>query len=164
MTIEHADLLAALDVLTQFNQEIENLSVEESVRFAKDVEKIAKEAKVALEFLKTRTLTLIEKQPVVVDGTIFARKPDKRWRPDQRKIQSQVAQRAVYDLQTGERVDEPLVAAAQAVMLMYDLFVAPSQMPKQGGLDKLGLTNRDIAEHAITGYSLKTMEVDSNDD
>lgn len=164
MTVTLADISAITDVLTQFTNEIDSLPVEEALRFAKVIAETQAAAKLAQEFLNTRALNLIEKRPVVVDGAVIARKADKKWRPDQGKIRRQVAKRAVYDLQTGEKVETMEDAAENAVTLMYELFVAPSAFPKQGGLKALGLTNLDVGVQEITGYSLKTMEIESDDD
>lgn len=153
--ISIADLQAIGDVLDQLANEAHDMAPEQALPLKRAGEVVQQKLKLALEELNTVTLSGLE-QPRRIGDQVVAAVISGKWRPDQAKIKQLVASRAQYD-RDGQTVYELTTIAENAVDLMYELFVQPSAMPKQGALDRLGIDKRDIARWEMTGKKLKTM-------
>lgn len=143
MTINRADVAACLDVVNQLMAEVDDLPADEALRFKADVEALGKAAADTRSLLETRAITLIEKQPIVVDNAVYATQTSGKWRPNHVAIKDMIldaAMDAATDRETGDI--NPIRAVRRAIELAFKGFVAPAKMPTQGFLSELGQSNK----------------------
>ena len=159
MDITTHDIEAMFDVLDGLTEQSDGLSTEQAVHFRHALTILVEKARSALSLMTTQTLTTLEGQTKVVDGVAYTPKAIGKWRPEQGRIRSRVAQMSLFDPISGEML-EPSGAASRAVDLMYDLFVAPKDMPKASGLKLLRLEKSDVADWEQTGTELLEVAVD----
>ena len=160
MSITKADVLAALDVVRQLTDEIDDLDAAQAIAMRDEIDALQRAAKFCHEMLTTRTLSALDGQPVIVGSKVYAAKAKGKWRVDHKSIRAVVFERAMQECVhevTGELISQK--AAKAAIDMMYELFVSPADFPKQGGLKNLGLTNRHVGVWEHTGSELKTMDL-----
>lgn len=157
MTVTTADLQAVGDVLDWVAEESDSMTIEEAMAVLETLVEVGKKLAMAKALCETQIKTLLDGQPAKVGDKIVVERQTGKWRPDQGRIKRRVVGMAGCDPSTGELRTGPQAAEA-AVDLMYALFVSPSQMPKQGGMQKLGIDTPDIAEWEITGSELKVID------
>lgn len=154
--ITPADILAAGDVVDQLTEASDQLSLERAAPLRDALNVVKKKVADCISMVETRMLATVEKGAQTIGSTTFSRKVETKWRPDQEMIRRQVVKQAAWD-HNGEAL--PAVdAAANAVNLMYQLFVSPSQMPKAEGLTSLRLFKSDVAVEVVTGAHIETKE------
>ena len=152
------DLDAVGDVVDWLAEHSDQMDVRTAIEMATALEALGKKLTVARSLCQTQAKRLLDGQPTRIGDTMYVEKATGKWRPNQGKIRGRVAARACVD-DDGVVIELPLEAARQAIDFMYDLFVAPSEMPKQAGLTKLGLSTEDVAEWRKTGSELKAVNL-----
>lgn len=157
MNIGLNDILAFGDVLDALAEEADSMGIARALEVQEALAEATKKLALTVALVKARTLTEA-REPVRVGDAIYHAEPTGKWRPDQGKVRRQVVERAVFD-GDGQFVTESRVAAARAVGLMFDLYVAPQDMPKVGGLKKLRMTKEDVATWEHTGQELVVNKV-----
>ena len=155
--ITTGDIAAIGDVLDDIANRTDSMSVDEAMETATLLGELSKKLAVVKSLCETQVKTLLDGQPAKVGDKVIVERQTGKWRPDQTRIKRRVVGMAGCDPSTGELRTGPQAAEA-AVELMYALFVSPSQMPKQGGMQKLGIDTTDIAEWEITGSELKVID------
>lgn len=157
MTVTLADLQAVGDVVDWVAEQTDSMTVEEAVTIGEALKDLAAKITIARTLCDTQVKTLLDGQPARIGDKVIVERQTGKWRPDQTRIKRRVVGMASCDPTTGE-LRTASEAADAAVNLMYALFVSPSQMPKQGGMQKLGIDTPDIAEWEITGSELKVID------
>ena len=157
MTVTTADLQAVGDVLDWVAEQSDSMTVEEAMALIDVLAEIGKKVTMAKSLCESQVKTLLDGQPAKIGDKVVVERQTGKWRPDQTRIKRRVVGMAGCDPATGELRTGPQAAEA-AVDLMYALFVSPSQMPKQGGMQKLGIDTVDIAEWEHTGSELKVID------
>jgi hypothetical protein len=120
--------------------------------------KLKAQVDLALAMAQTQAVKVLE-QPAQFGGRIFYRREVGKWRPDFRHVAAEVETWSLVDHHTGELLDAER-AARQAVQAMRALYVAPATVPKEAGLEKLGLTRRDVCEWERTGWKIESKNVE----
>lgn len=158
------DLAAMGDVLDQLIEGSDQLDFEQALTFKNMAIIVQGKLKTLLGLLETQQLSLLDGQPKVVDGTIFAKKSTGKWRRDSGKLRSRVFFYVTHDLDTGEKVKGLTIAKAvdKAIDIMSELFVAPADLPKRGALEKLKIEMPDICEWETTGSKLVEMKLEDD--
>lgn len=154
--VSRADVLAMGDVLDLIAEESDTMSLERAVGLKDALGAMKAKLEATIGLLRTTAIRVLDDSPAksaIVGGRVLTAKPTGKWRPDQGKIRQRVVGLSAYNAD-GEEV-AAVDAAANAVNLMYDLFVAPKDWPKKSGLDKLHLTKEDVGEFERTGTELK---------
>lgn len=164
MSIQRADLQAALDVVQQLTEEIDDLDAAQAIEMRTEIDALQRAAKLCHELLTSRTLTALDGQPVIVGSKVYAAKAKGKWRVDHRAIRAVVHERSMRDAIDANGEVVPAEAARKAVEMMYELFVSPADFPKQGGLKNLGLTNKHVGVWEHTGAELKVMDLGVDDE
>lgn len=159
MNITPEDVLAAADVLHDVDEASDSLSIEDAVAYREAVTSLMAAARMTLALIDTQLVTTLE-SPREINGMRYEVKPsDGKWRPDHSKVAARVKQYALVDMETGEMRDAP-AAVDRAMLIMEDLYVAKSTMPKVGALEKLGGTKKwDVAEQEPGKPALKTTPI-----
>lgn len=152
MDVSKGDLDAVRDVITWLADGADDMTLEQAIEMRDALDGLAKMIGQTQSILEARALKLLDGQPAKIGDKVYIEKSKGVWRPDQSKIRTRVAMMSSCD-DKGEMLP-PRDAAEKAVGLMYDLFVSPSTMPKQGGMKKLGLTAKDVAHWETTGRVL----------
>lgn len=161
MTISKADIQAALDVVRQLTDEIDDLTVEDAIALHDEVEALQKAAKLCAELLETRSVNLLDGQPAKVGDKVYVPSSSGtgKWRPDQKSIRAVVYDRAMADAVNHETGEVEAAAAVRSTLdLMFLGFVPPSKMPTQGFLEKLGISNKHVAVYERGREKLKVID------
>jgi hypothetical protein len=153
MKITIADIEAIYDVMDAVADAADTMTVEEAIAFSEALDGIKSRMLLARSLCETQVKHKLDGQPIKIDNTLFVEKDTGKWRPNQSMIRSRVVGMAACDIETGELL-EARSAASRAVDFMYDLFVSPSEMPKVGGLKKLGLKTNEVADWEKTGSEI----------
>lgn len=159
--IELSDIQASTDVLAQLYNEADGFDVEKSITYLNAVLALEVQVKAAKSELEARALRLLE-QPILVGNRAYSKKLVVKQRPIHDKITARVMRvAATSDASTGE-VLSAAQAAENATKLMTQLFVAPSTLPKAGGLKAIGLTFDEVTRADDSGgtYELKVTELE----
>lgn len=156
-----ADLQAVDDVIMWLADEIDDMGLEQCIEMRDALADLAKKIAMTSSLLETRAKKLLDGQPAKIGGKVYMEKATGKWRPDQARIRKVVAAKAC----TGPNGEElgPDAAAQRAVEACYDLFVAPSTMPKQGGMKKWGIDTKDVATWEKTGSELAVIATAGED-
>jgi hypothetical protein len=147
-----------LDVLDDIAARADNLTPEYAAPIYEALGGLASKVRDVRGLYETRLKVTLE-QPQVIGSKAYAVKQDGKWRPDHQAIKSNIISTAILDVATGELRD-PTDAAAMAVDLTYDLFVAERTEPKVTGLVRIGFKDKKSAsqwEH--TGTRLVVTEL-----
>jgi hypothetical protein len=145
------DVEATTDVFAALAECSDTLDVDEAVAMRDALEDALTKGRIALALIDQQLVDRLE-SPRVINGRLFRTKPNGKWRPDQSKIRSRVIRR-VATTDEGE-VRPTLLAVEEAVALMTELYVGPSDMPKVKGLRLLEVSKDDVAEFERTGMRL----------
>lgn len=151
------DILAALDVLGEVDEESDSLGITEAVDLLQAVEELLKAVRTTKGLLEAQLCNILE-SPRTIDGRLYEVKSDGKWRPDHSKVQAEVKKRSVVNTETGEILTAP-EAVERAMAFMKKLYVSPQGMPKVGGLDQLELDKSDVARYEKFGKRLSVQEV-----
>lgn len=158
------DLLAFLDVLDGLDEEasptdgsVSGMSVERAAMLIEALEDIRKRAGATIALLESRALIQLEGQPRIIGTKAYSRKPNRKKRPNHSAIGQSVRQYAVAR-EDGE-VLPVFVAVDRAISAMAALYVAPTTVPKVGGLQLIGLSEKDAVEWVTLNYELKVTEL-----
>ena len=153
--ITQGDVEAFVDVLAIITEQSDEYSLEAALTLKTELEAVIKAAKETCSLLETQIRKLLDGTTKTVVGTkTVALKPNPpKWEPNHGKIRKLVVSRACVD-EEGERVALPQEAAEQAVEIMYQMFVAPSDMPKAGALKAMRIFQSDVADQKDTGDKL----------
>jgi len=153
--ITQGDVEAFVDVLTLITEQSDEYSLEAAITLKTELEAVIKAAKETCSLLETQIRKQLDGATTAVVGTKKATlKPNApKWEPNHGKIRKLVVSRSLVD-EDGERVALPQEAAEQAVEIMYQMFVAPSDMPKAGALKALRIFQEDVADKKDTGDKL----------
>jgi len=157
--IDRHDLEACNDVFDWITEHSDDLSTEQAVEMLEAIRDTHSALRTAEAMLLSRVLGGIE-QPILVGSVAYSKKPKIVLRPRLGKILQAVIDTAVEpDHETGEQ-PHPREAADRAVTLMADLYVAPSSLPKTGGLKKVSLRLGDVTMEERNGWELKRTEIE----
>lgn len=153
--ITQGDVEAFVDVLAIITEQSDEYSLEAALTLKDELEAVIKSAKETCSLLETQIRKLLDGTTTTVVGTKkVALKPNPpKWEPNHGKIRKLVVSRSLVD-EEGERVALPQEAAEQAVEIMYQMFVSPSDMPKAGALKALRIFQEDVADKKDTGSKL----------
>ena len=162
--IQPNDIAAMDDVVDAAIEQSDDLDLEAAYALRGALAAHFKKVRLAIDMLEMRVAKLLDGQPKIVhtaDGNSVALvvKDEGKWRPDQKLIRLKLSSASLYDAD-GVKLRKMVDVAGRAVDLMYDCFVAPAAMPKQGALDKLGLDKPDIADWVKTGTKLVETKLD----
>lgn len=129
-------------------------TLDEAMNLLGILEDARRETSLVIDMLRTRIGAEIANSPVpavINDGRQKVRAVSKpKVRYDHGRIGDKVAAKAcLVDLEDGERVDDPALAARQAVAIMFDLYVSPSTEPKKGALLDLGFETVQAAYSSV---------------
>lgn len=164
MSVTRPDVQAALDVVSQLTDEIEDLDVHSAIAFRDEIEALQKAAKLCHELLTTKAVTALDGQPIQIGDKVYAAKPSGKWRVDHRSIRALIATAAEIDRETGEYRDSRSAVLA-AIDLMYEAFVSPASFPKQQVLKTLAVSNKHVGSWERGAKQLKVTDVGGpNDD
>jgi hypothetical protein len=153
--ITQGDVEAFADVLTTITEQSDEYTLEAALQLKAELEAVGKTIRETTSLLETQIRRLMDGSTKQVVGTkTVTLKPNApKWEPNHGKIRKLVVSRSIID-DEGERVALPQEAAEQAVELMYQMFVAPSDMPKAGALKALRIFQEDVADKKDTGDKL----------
>jgi hypothetical protein len=98
-------------------------------------------------------------QPVLVGRVVWSKTPVTKKRPNAPLVDRQVVRVAAHPDPDGV-MPTAYEAAQAAVELMKALYVAPSTVPKVGGIKKIGLEYGEVINEEHTGYELKRTEIE----
>ena len=161
MGITPADVLAAVDVLVQAQNESDDMEFELAIALRDAAEELKRRTSETIGLLEMEMLRQIEAAPKTVGGVTYLAVNDNKDTFDHDQIEARavaVARLAAYDKETGEiDVGE---AARQAAHLMRKVYVSPSTKAKVGGLGELDLDADDVRTRQTKGR--KIHEVDGN--
>jgi hypothetical protein len=138
------DVAAMCDVLGELAEKSDSMTIEEAVQLRESIVELRSQAAMVLGLAETQLVTILE-SPREIDGNRYEVKAsDGKWRPNHSQVIAKVKEVAVVNTDTGEMLS-PAQAAERAALLMSNLYVANSTMPKVGALDTLGLKKWDVA-------------------
>lgn len=155
------DILAFVDVLTKMSEEASEgkIGVEHAAALLDALAGAKKALGDAIAFLEAAAVTQLEGQKKLVGNTVYSVHDDYKIRPDHDTIDHRVVELACVDV-NGERVTSPWEAAARAVFLYRELYVAPSTKPKAAGLKAIRLSAEEATIKEHTGRSLKVTVIE----
>jgi hypothetical protein len=152
------DIQAASDVLADVDEITDSLGIEEAVAYRVRVNELFTQVKQTLGLIDTQLIAVLE-SPREINGNLYeVRKSDGAWRPDHTLVDRIVKKQSLVNTDTGEMLSAN-GAAEKAMMLMAELYRAPSTMPKIGVLKKLGAAKWDVAEQEPGKAYLKVTAV-----
>jgi hypothetical protein len=155
-TVTAADILAAVDILDDVGESSDSLTVEDAVVLLQAVEEVMAAARRAVGLLNTQLVATLE-SPRQFGNKVYEIVNDGKWRPEHGAVKAAVKIASVVDA-NGE-LRHPTDAVERCMSLLYALYVSPSQMPKVGGLDALGLDKADVAEFDRAGRKVRVTEI-----
>lgn len=155
--ISKGDIAAIGDVVDQLTAEINDMDAAAAIGMSSALAEVKAKIELAVSLMKTRTLNVMDGQPIQIGSTLYAPKPTGKWRPEWRMVRSAVLKAAL-----GDELPTATEAAARAVDIMRDLYVSPSQVPKKGGLDHLGIDLPDIATWEKGVSDIRKIEMDED--
>lgn len=147
------DVAAMADVLDDLAEHFEEYSLEHLLALRDALVELAKQTGRINSLIKSQLLVLAKEPVRTRDGRVLYSEPDGKYRPDHDKIKAAIVSRAVFD-DNGETISNPTIVAVRAVDLAYKCFVAPSDMPKKGGLAAIDRRSTQVADWEQTGYKL----------
>ncbi len=150
-----ADLDAVQDVVMWLADRADEVDLETAILMSGRLTELADAIGKTKAMLDARALKLLDGQPAKIDDKVYMAKDVGKWRPNQAKIRRLIGIRSACD-DNGELLT-PQDAAKKAVDIAYDLFVSPSQMPKQGAMKKLGIEAKEVATWETTGTKLEVI-------
>jgi hypothetical protein len=160
MSITPADVLAAIDVLVQAQNESDDMPFETAIALREAVEELKRRSNETIGLLTMEMLRQVEAAAKTVDGVTYIAVNDSKDTWDHDQIEARVvatARLAALDKTTGEI--DPAEAARQAAWLMRKIYVSPSTTAKVGALGELELDADDVRTRKTKGRKLH--EVDS---
>jgi hypothetical protein len=155
-TVTAADILAAVDILDDVGESSDSLTVEDAVVLLQAVEEVMAAARRVVGLLNTQLVATLE-SPRQFGNRVYEVVNDGKWRPDHSAVKAHVKQQSVVNVH-GE-LRHPAEAVERCMALLYALYVSPSQMPKTGGLEELGLDKPDVAEFDRAGRKVRVTEI-----
>ncbi len=149
MTVNVADLQAMEDVLDELIESTDDMDVARASEMRAACDRLAKKANLAKDMCNMAGVKAMDGQPVKVEGkSTFSVSTAEKWVTDHPKLRTRIIQAIYFNRDTGARrrltVED---AITEAVDMMLDLFVAPSDVPKAGGLKKLRIRKDDVCEN-----------------
>lgn len=155
--ITPADIEAIALVLDDVAESSDDLSPDAALALRDALAGLDKKIRTVRSLLDSRLLTVIKDSGGAsnIGGRVLVAENKGKWRPNHSRIRGRVVQLAITREETGEIIDDAVVTAERAVALCYDLFVAPSDMPKVSGLEKLRLEKSDVADWEHTSTEIK---------
>lgn len=162
MDVTPADLLAASDMLADINEASDSLSIEDAHVIRQAVQGLRHDTAVTIGLLDTAIQSQLEaigKTAIrEIGSTRYRLVPAGKWRPEHAKVRAAVKAYSCVD-ENGE-LRSTQEAVEIAVRCMYELFVGPSQFPKTGGLDQMGLDKPHVGHFEGDGtFDLKVEPV-----
>lgn len=158
MNVVAADLQAIYDVARLLTEQSDGLSAEQAISLMEEAKKAQQALRLAIDMLEAQALRGLE-QPVLMGNVVYAKVPSMKKRPIVENIDAQVVRVAAQPDEHGE-LPSAFDVAQTAVELMKSLYVAPSSVPKVGGIKKIGLDYGDAITEEHTGFELKRTEID----
>lgn len=160
MSITAADILAAIDVLEQAQEESDDIDFRLAVDLRKACQTLGRQAKRTADLLEMEMLRQVEGGAKDIDGIQYMAINDNKTTWDHDSIESwvvAVAREKSINKETGEiDVDE---AARQGAHWMRRIYVSPSTTAKIGALGEMGLDGDTVRERETKGRKL--YEVDT---
>jgi len=160
MSITPADILAAIDVLTQAQNESDDISFELGVELRAACKELARQSKVTSDLLEMELLRQVEDGPKQVGSVNYLAVNDNKMTFDHDRIESDVvteARRRAVDEETGDI--DPGEAARQAAYMMRQVYVSASSTAKIGALGDVGVDIPSVRTREKKGRKL--LEVDT---
>lgn len=159
MSITPADILAATDVLTQAQDESDDMPFETAIALREAVTELKRRASETVGLLEMEMLRQVESAPKTVGGVTYIAVNDSKDTWDHDAIEARVvaaARLAAVDHETGE-VD-PAEAARRAAWFMRKVYVSPSTTAKTGALGELDLDATDVRTRTKKGRRLHEVD------
>lgn len=160
MSITAADILAAIDVLEQAQEESDDIDFELAVNLRKACQILGKQSKKTADLLEMEMLRQVEAGSKEFGGIQYVAANDNKTTWDHDSIESWVvgaARTKAINTETGEiEADE---AARQAAHWMRRVYVSASTTAKIGALGELGLDGEAVREREKKGRKL--LEIDT---
>ena len=164
MSITAADILAALDVLFQAQEESDDMSFDLAIELRAASRELARQAKKTADLLEMEMLRQVEDGPKMVGTVNYFAVNDNKTTWDHDRIESDVvarAKEAALDRQTGEFVADE--AARQAADMMRQIYVSPSTTAKMGALSDLGVDIPTVRQRERKGRKLHEVDTQAED-
>lgn len=158
MQVVAADLKAIYDVAALLTEQSDQLSAEDALIMMEEAKKAQQALKLAIDMLESQALRSIE-QPILIGRTAWSKVPVMKRRPRADVIDKTVVRCAAMPDEDGV-LPTAFEAAQNAVDIMKGLYVAPSTVPKVGGVKKIGLEFGEVIDEELTGYELKRTEIE----
>ena len=150
--ITTADLLAICDVADRLAEQAGDQTAEQAIRLIEAVDVAVNALQAAKTLLRSQAISNME-QPIVVDNVAYSKVLDLKKRPQHAIIRKAVISQASQPDENGE-VPTVVDVAERVYDTMVALYVAPSTVPKVGGVKMLGLNFGDVIVEEHTGWTL----------
>jgi hypothetical protein len=163
MEITAADILAAIDVLRQAQDESDDIDFEVAVDLLAACRQLGREAKVTADLLQMEMLRQVEDAPKRVGTVNYMAVNDNTTTFDHDQIEAAVvaiAKEHLVDHETGEI--DPVEVARQAAHWMRRVYVSPSSSAKIGVLGELDVDVDTVRQRTKKGRKL--YEIDTQAD
>lgn len=160
MSITAADILAAIDVLEQAQEESDDIKFELAVDLRKACQTLGRQAKKTADLLEMEMLRQVEAGAKQVGDINYMAINDNKFVFDHDLIESEVVAAArdlAIDRETGEI--DPHEAARQAAYMMRQIYVSPSTTGKIGAINEVGMDLGKVREREKKGRKL--LEIDT---
>ena len=159
MSITPADILAATDVLTQAQNESDDMPFVVAVALREAVTELKRRATETVGLLEMEMLRQVEAGSKTVGGVTYIAVNDNKDAWDHDAIEARVVEAAkgiATDHETG--VMDPAEAARRAAWLMRKIYVSPSTTAKTGALGELDLDATDVRTRTKKGRRLHEVD------
>ena len=159
MSITPADILAATDVLTQAQNESDDMPFETAIALREAVEELKRRAGETIGLLTMEMLRQVEAAPKTVGGVTYIAVNDSKDTWDHDQIEARVvaaARLAAVDPGSGEI--DAAAAARWAAHFMRRAYVSPSSTAKVGALSELDLDASDVRTRTTKGRRLHEVD------
>jgi hypothetical protein len=147
----------------EVTEHADDFGFEEAVALVDELERIKRTVVEAIGMLDARKLQLLEGGSRQVGDRVFASIPDGKTRFDHSMIKANVIEQSVLHA-AKNRADDGLktiaqLAAETAVDRMLDIYVSPSTQAKVGGLDRVGVKKKEVANFEASGRKIQVVDL-----
>jgi hypothetical protein len=161
MTITQADILAACEVLSQLQEESDDIDFELAADLRLALQSLALDARETLGLIEMEMARQVEGAPRRAGAYNYMAVNKYRDRYDHDAIEARVVAAArlkALNRETGEI--DPADAARWAAHLMRKMYVATADKPRKGAMDELELDVTEIREREAIGRRLHIVDPD----
>lgn len=155
MSVTLADVMAALDVVSQMLNECDSMTVDEALAMHDLIGQLGSEVKRAESMLETQAKQLLEGGGRQIDDRMYGVQRTGKWRFRHDDLAEAIRVQALSVDKTSGEQRSAREAVDVAIALMREAYVSNSTEPKKGLLAKLGFTDTpQIADWERTGTKL----------